>query len=156
MERGKKIMFRFTLLSEVKPVHDFPLFTHWRSQNNMKWNSITYPPLKISIEPFFKEKRSSLIFSGNISQGPSPSLRREGRPYRPKTRIQRRVSKDTHPTAGAVPRAGPKGMFDRLLWHADYAETQIHSVSAESARSAWRIAKTPVTVTYWASSVTLW
>ena len=40
-----------------------------------------------------------------------------------------------------MPRAGPKGMFDRLLWHADYAETQIHSVSTESARSVWEMCR---------------
>ena len=40
-----------------------------------------------------------------------------------------------------MPRAGPKEMFDRLFWHADYAETQIHSVSTESARSVWEMCR---------------
>ena len=44
----------------------------------------------------------------------------------------------------------PRNLQDRCgkcvaFWHADYADC---SVSAESARSAWRIAKSPVTVTY--------
>lgn len=88
---------------------------------------------------FLKKKEAHLFFREISAKDPPPPYEGRGRPYRPKTRIQRRVSKDTHPTAGAVPRAGPKEMFDRLLWHADYAETQIHSVSAESARSVWEM-----------------
>ena len=77
---------------------------------------------------------------------PLPLPKREGRPNRPKARILCRASKDTHTTAGTVPHASSKEMFDRLLiimarrlrrfflylrnlrgkcvafWHAEYAE----------------------------------
>ena len=54
---------------------------------------------------------------------PNPSLRREGNNHPRRERGNpKNVSDDVHPLAGAVPRAGPKTMFDRFFNHPQLGE----------------------------------